>query len=459
MFLSSGESAPQEKGRHDQVRTGVFVMKTRISDLPQQEGKLVELQGWVYQVRSSGKIAFIVLRDGSGFCQCVFTKDRCGEGLLKRAESLTLECAVRVTGLARKRKEEMELQAESLSLFHKSRPYPIGKKAHGPDFLLSRRHLWLRSKKQRALMRIRNRLTQNIHSFFQKEGFLQMDAPLLTPTSCEGASSLFSVNFFNSKEEVYLSQSGQLYMEAAAAAHGRVYCFGPVFRAEKSSTRRHLLEFWMLEPEMAFFDLNQAMETAEAFLESAIQNTVNASEEELRVLGRDPASLKKARAPFPRLSYEEASGMLKGFRAGDSFGAPQEAAISSRFEKPVFVHRYPKKIKAFYMKEDPEDKNLSLSFDLLATEGFGEIIGGGQREDDLQKLQSRLRACQLPEESFEWYLDLRRYGSFPHSGFGLGLERLVAWIGGLNHVREAIPFPRLYARTFFETPLKQESSV
>ena len=433
-------------------------MKTLISNLPQQEGKLVELQGWVYQLRSSGKISFVVLRDGSGYCQCIFTKDRCGEKLFKQAESLTLESAVIIKGRPRKWKEGMELHAENLSILHKSRPYPIGKKAHGPDFLLSRRHLWLRSKKQAALMRIRNRLIQNIHSFFQKQGFLQMDAPLLTPIGCEGAASLFSVNFFDSKEDVYLSQSGQLYMEAAAAANGKVYCFGPVFRAEKSSTRRHLLEFWMLEPEMAFFDLNQTMETAEDFLEFAIQNTIGACEEELRILGRDTASLKKARAPFPRVSYEEASGMLKNFKKGDPFGAPQEAEISSRFEKPVFVHRYPKKIKAFYMKEDPDNKSLSLSFDLLAAEGFGEMIGGGQREDDLQKLENEMRAHSLPTERLEWYLDLRRYGSFPHSGFGLGLERLVAWIGGLGHVREAIPFPRLYARTFFETPALQSQN-
>ena len=428
-------------------------MRVLIKDLKNFEGKTVELKGWVYQVRSSGKISFIVLRDGSGHCQCVFSKDHCEEAVYNRISELTLETSIQITGKAKKWKEGVEIQGEKLDILGKSLSYPLGKKSHGPDFLLSHRHLWLRSKKQQALMTIRNHLIKSIHGFFQKESFLHIDAPLLTPVSCEGTSSLFAVDFFG--DPVYLSQSGQLYMEAAAAAYGNVYCFGPTFRAEKSSTRRHLLEFWMIEPEMAFHDLSQAMELAEKFMEYITQSTLNSCQQELLVLKRDTRLLKNVKAPFPRISYKEACKLLKDFKGGGDFGAKEETFISSQFQKPIFVHRYPKEIKAFYMKEDPKDKELSLSFDLLAAEGYGEIIGGGQREDSLEKLENQMKLLQLPEENFQWYLDLRRYGSFPHSGFGLGLERVVTWFCGLDHVREAIPFPRLYGRSFFETPLKK----
>ena len=427
-------------------------MKTLIKNLEQFEGKTVELKGWIYQIRSSGKISFIVLRDGSGYCQCVFLKDQCDKETYSHLSQLTLETSVKITGKVKKWKEGMELQGESLEILGKSPLWPLGKKSHGPDFLLSHRHLWLRSKKQRALMTIRSHLIKNIHGFFQKEGFLHIDAPLLTPISCEGTSSLFPVDFFG--DRVYLTQSGQLYMEVAAAAYGNVYCFGPVFRAEKSSTRRHLLEFWMIEPEMAFQDLNQAMELGENFLEYIIQNTLSSCQEELHTLKRNPLPLENIKAPFPRISYKEACELLKNFSGGKDFGAEEETFISSQFKKPVFVHHYPKEIKAFYMKEDPENQKLSLSFDLLATEGYGEIIGGGEREDSLERVEKQMENHQLSKDIFQWYLDLRRYGSFPHSGFGLGLERLMTWFCGLDHVREAIPFPRLYGRSFFEAPKK-----
>ena len=302
-------------------------------------------------------------------------------------------------------------------------------------------------------MKIRNEAIQQCHKFFQKENFLHIDSPLLTPTSCEGTSTLFGVDFFD-QDQVFLSQSGQLYMEAAAAAYGKVYCFGPTFRAEKSSTRRPLLEFWMIEPEMAFYNYEDAMELAERFVEYVIQNTIKNQKEELKVLERDTSALEKITSPFPKISYEEACKILKkknpDFQSGKDVGGQDETIISSEFGKPVVVHHYPKDIKAFYMKEDPDNSELSLSFDLLGTEGYGEIIGGGQREDSLNILERKIKEHNLNQKDFDWYLDLRRYGSFPHAGFGLGLERLIMWICGIEHVRESIPFPRVYGRTFFE---------
>ncbi len=427
--------------------------KIFISDLKNFEGQEVHLQGWVYLLRSSGKISFLVLRDGSGYCQCILSDKFSEEGSLNLCKELTIESSVQIIGKVKKWKESFEIEVKHLHLISKSHPYPLGKKSHGVDFLMSQRHLWLRSKKQRAIMNLRNELMQQIHSFFQKENFIQIDAPILTPNSCEGTSSLFSVDFFDQKQ-VYLSQSGQLYMEAAAAAYGKVYCFGPTFRAEKSSTRRHLLEFWMIEPEMAFYDYKESMLVATKFLEHVIQNTLEKRKEDLKVLERDTQFLEKIQSPFPEISYKKACEILKSknsdFKSGKDLGGGDETVISSQFEKPVFVHHYPKNIKAFYMKEDPTDSNLSLSFDLLATEGYGEIIGGGQREDSLELLESKIQEHGLEKKHFEWYLDLRRYGGFPHSGFGLGLERLVSWVCGLDHVRESIPFPRVYGRSFFE---------
>ena len=426
---------------------------TPINKLKDFEGREVCLKGWACRIRSSGKISFMVLRDGSGVCQCVFAEEEADPSARQAFSKLSLETSVEVEGRVTKWKNTFELKGKKLKILSPSQPYPLGKKSHGVDFLMGLRHLWLRSHRQKAVMSVRNDLIQNIHRFFQKEGFLHIDAPVLSAHSCEGTSSLFSVNFFD-QEPVYLSQSGQMSMEAAAAAYGKVYCFGPAFRAEKSSTRRHLLEFWMVEPELAFCNLQEIMELTERFLEYVVQNTLQARQEELKTLERNTDALNEIRAPFPRLSYKEACEILQkkkeGFSAGGDFGGDEETLISSQYKKPVFVHHYPKNVKAFYMKEDGGDPNLSLSFDLLATEGFGELIGGGQREDSLEKLEQNLQAHSLNKEDFEWYLDLRRFGSFTHSGFGLGLERLVSWICGLSHVREAVAFPRVYGRSFFE---------
>lgn len=424
-----------------------------IKNLNQFEGQDVELKGWVYQFRSSGKISFLVLRDGTGECQCVFSEKDCEAESLHLFSQISLESSVQVKGKVKKWKEGFEIQARTLKILSPSENYPIAKKAHGVDFLLNHRHLWLRSKRQRAILCIRDELIKNIHGFFHKEGFVHVTAPILMPTASEGSSSLFPVQFFEG-DQVFLSQSGQLHMEAAAAALSKVYCFGPTFRAEKSSTRRHLLEFWMIEPEMAFCSMEEAMELAENFVEYTLQNSLQNSRKQLEILERDITKLEKIKAPFPRLSYEEAGRILEKknpeFAHGKDLGAVDESLLSEEFSQPVFVHRYPKNIKAFYMKEDPEDPRLSLSFDLLATEAYGELIGGSEREDNLEILLKNLKAHQLPEKHFKWYLDLRRYGSFPHSGFGLGLERMMSWICGLDHVREAVPFPRLYGRSFFE---------
>lgn len=427
--------------------------KIFISDLKNFEGKDVRLQGWAYLVRSSGKISFIVLRDGSEYCQCILSESFSDKQSLNIFTEVKPESSIEVSGFVKKWKDSFEIEVKQLRLISQSLDYPITKKAHGTDFLMKNRHLWLRSKKQRSIMKIRNELIKQCHDFFQKENFLNIDAPLLTPNSCEGTSSLFSVDFFD-QDQVFLSQSGQLYMEAAAAAYGKAYCFGPTFRAEKSSTRRHLLEFWMIEPEMAFYDYEDAMNLAERFVEHVIGNTLANRGDDLKILERDTSFLEKIQAPFPKISYEEASKILKkknpDFKMGKDLGGSDETIISSEFEKPVFIHHYPAAIKAFYMKEDPTNPLLSLSFDLLATEGYGEVIGGGQREDSLKILENKIKEHDLNQKDFEWYLDLRRYGSFPHSGFGLGLERLVMWFCGIEHVRESIPFPRVYGRTFFE---------
>lgn len=438
-------------------------MKPLIKNLKSYENKEVTLKGWVQTFRSSGKIFFLVLRDGTGSCQCVFSEENSDKESFNLFSEINMESSVEVTGQVKKWKDSFELQGKTLKIISKSTGlYPLGKKSHGVDFLVSNRHLWLRSKKQQAIAKIRNTLIQNIHHFLQKEGFLHVDAPLLTPMSCEGTSNLFEVNFFD-EDKVFLSQTGQLYMEAAAAAYGNVYSFGPTFRAEKSSTRKHLLEFWMVEPEMAFCDYKEAMSLVENLLEYTIQNTLSSHGNELKILDRNIEFLKKIKAPFHRISYEEASALLQknssNFEPGRDLGAEDETFISSQFEKPVFIHRYPKQIKAFYMKEDPQDSNASLSFDLIATEGYGEVVGGGQREDSLDKLLSEIKNHGLKEKDFDWYLDLRRFGSFPHSGFGVGLERLVSWACGLQHVREAIAFPRFYGRSFFEDKKNRSSDT
>lgn len=426
-------------------------MHVWISDLKDHVGKEVQLKGWVYNSRSSGKIKFLLLRDGTGLCQCVFFKGECENEALETFPSVTQESHVEVTGVVREEPRSpggYELGARTLKILSSSADYPISPKEHGTDFLMSNRHLWLRSKRQHAILRVRAELISAMRDFFDGRGFTLMDAPIFTPSACEGTSTLFETQYFDQK--AYLSQSGQLYMEAAAAAFGKVYCFGPTFRAEKSKTRRHLIEFWMIEPEVAFNDLYDNMELAEQFVEYIVQRTIRNKAEELKAIERDISKLEVIKGPFPRLHYEEACKIIKkenpDFQEGDDFGAPDETIISSKFDKPVFVHHYPAAIKAFYMKAGDDDPKYSMSCDLLATEGYGEIIGGGQREESYETLVAKIKEHNLDQKDFDWYLDLRKYGTFPHSGFGLGLERTVAWICGLSHVRETIPFPRLYGR-------------
>ena len=429
-------------------------MRYFIGDLKDHVGQKIQLKGWVFNARASKKVKFLLLRDGTGYCQCVFFQGECQPEAFEAFDSqIHQEVCVQVTGTVRAEPRSpggFELGAESFEVVGPSQNYPITPKEHGPDFLMSHRHLWLRSKKQHAILRVRSELIAAIRDFFNDRGFINTDAPIFTPSSCEGTSTLFETEYFDTK--AYLSQSGQLYMEAAAAAHGKVYCFGPTFRAEKSKTRRHLIEFWMVEPEVAFNDLYDNMDLAEEFVEYIVQRTLKNCAQELKTLDRDTSKLEKVLRPFPRLHYQEAVKLVKkanpDFKDGDDFGAPDESAISADSEKPVFVHHFPSAIKTFYMKPDPKDPLYCLSCDLIAPEGYGEIIGGGQREEDLPALEQRLLEHGLEKKDFEWYLDLRRYGSFPHSGFGLGLERAVAWICGTNHIRETIPFPRLYGRNY-----------
>jgi len=423
-----------------------------IENIKDLVGEIVELKGWVYNTRSSGKIKFLELRDGTGLLNCVFFAKDCGEDLFNQFDQLTQESSVSVTGQIRKhpKRDEYELGVTNMKILSLAKNYPISHKEHGTDFLMENRHLWLRSKRQVSILKIRHEIISAIRDFFDGRGFILTDAPIFTPSACEGTTNLFETQYFD--EKMYLSQSGQLYMEATAAALGKVYCFGPTFRAEKSKTRRHLIEFWMVEPEVAFNDMYDNMELAEQFVEYIVQRTIKNRAEELSALDRDISKLEPIKGPFPRLHYKEAVEIIKkenpNFIDGDDFGAPDETIISSKFEKPVFVHHYPVAVKAFYMKEDPEDRGFAMGCDLLATEGYGEIIGGGQREDNLEILERKILEHGLRMEDFKWYNDLRRYGSFPHSGFGLGIERTVAWICGLPHVRETIPFPRLYGRSY-----------
>lgn len=436
-----------------------------IACLSSYTGKIVQVKAWVYNLRSSGKIGFLIIRDGSGWCQCVVRADKGDKNnsILEVFNNLKQEDCIVVKGEVQKHQADLEIHVQHISKLssnersqsEKTFIYPLGKKDHGIDFLLNHRHLWLRSRRPWAVLRIRHTITRAIHNFFAQKDFIQVDAPSLTPTACEESSSLFPVRFFN-KEDVYLSQSGQLYMEAAAAAFGKVYCFNPVFRSEKSSTRRHLLEFWMVEPEMAFYDLNQCMELVEELIEYVISQVLQQRQKELDLLGVDQSALKKITVPFPRLSYEKACQILKEKKPSEDkidsttgLGGEDETILSSCFEKPVFIHRYPLAAKAFYMKTDPENNKYSLSFDLLGTQGYGELVGGSEREDDLNVLEKKMQQHQLEKKLLEWYLDLRKYGTFPHSGFGLGVERMLSWVCNLSHVRESIAFPRMYGRAFF----------
>ncbi|MBC8367754.1 asparagine--tRNA ligase [bacterium] len=425
---------------------------TSIAGIGEFSGKTVTLEGWLYNRRGSKKLQFLQIRDGSGTIQAVVALADVGEELFELASGLNQEASLRVTGEVKpddRAPSGFEMLVSGIELVADSVDYPISPKDHGVDFLLENRHLWLRSSKQHALMRIRGTLISALREFFDKEGYLLVDAPIFTPSSVEGTTTLFEVEYFGDK--AYLTQSGQLYMEAAAAAHGKVYCFGPTFRAEKSKTRRHLTEFWMLEPEIAFANLDDVMEIQEQMLEFVTAKVLAKHRDELeRVLERDCTPLEKVKAPFPRVHYDEAIAMLKekgqDLEWGGDFGGEDETILTKAFDRPIFVHRFPAAIKAFYMAPDPEDLKYSLSVDCLAPEGYGEIIGGGQRADNLEYLQERIAEHNLPSGPYEWYLDLRRYGSFPHAGFGIGIERTLAWLTGRQHIRECIPFPRLMHR-------------
>lgn len=424
-----------------------------IEDLKEHVGKDVEIRGWLYNSRFSGKIIFLIVRDGTGFTQCVVSLGDVGEEIFERAKKLTLESSLILRGTVREEKRAIggyEILTKDLEIIQITEDYPIGPKEHGVEFLMANRHLWLRSRKQWAIQRVRNELIKSIRDFFYENKFLLFDSPILTPSACEGTTTLFDIDYFG--EKAYLSQSGQLYNEIGAAAFGKVYCFGPTFRAEKSKTRRHLMEFWMVEPEVAFLDLEGNMKLIEDFVSYIVQRVVEKKKEELKILERDTSKLEKVKPPFPRITYTEALEILKRkgkeIPWGEDFGGDEETAISEEFEKPVMVYKYPKKCKAFYMKEDPENPELSLSVDLLAPEGYGEIVGGGQREDSYEKLLNRMKELNIPVEPYEWYLELRKYGTFPHSGFGLGVERTLAWICGIHHVRETIPLPRLLEKIY-----------
>ena len=483
-------------------------------------GSAVTLQGWLTHKRASKGLFFLVVRDGSGIVQCVVNEREVSRDTWQATSQATQESAIEVIGTAVAHKRQVggvEVQVRHIKLVHLAHEYPITPKAHGIEFLMDRRHLWLRSRRQWAIMRVRNRIIMSIHQFYQERGFLQMDAPLLTSNAVEGTSTLFEIDYFG--QPLYLTQSGQLHGEAMAMAFGKIYTFGPTFRAEKSKTRRHLTEFWMIEPEMAFYDLDMNMDLAEDFLIRLVADVVRECRAELELLGRDIAALEQVQKPFPRITYTDAVELLKSdrtmellgarsdalqkehhalereradnkaayaqvkewkrrrmdareteinsrldeiaeelrnipawrksaheFEWGGDFGGSDETLLTWHFDCPIIVHRYPAAIKAFYMERDPKDDRLALAMDVLAHEGFGEIVGGGQRTDNLEFLEKQIAAHNLPREAFEWYLDLRRFGSVPHSGFGLGLERTVFWICGLNHVRESIPFPRMLGR-------------
>lgn len=429
-------------------------MKTTISQVSGYEGKEITIGAWLANKRSSGKIAFLQLRDGTGFIQGVVVKAEVSEDTFQLAKSLTQETSLYVTGIVTEDSRSpfgYELQVKEIEVISEAVDYPITPKEHGTEFLMDHRHLWLRSKRQHAVMKVRNEIIRATYDFFNKQGFVKIDPPILTGSSAEGTTELFHTKYF--EEEAFLSQSGQLYMEAAAMAFGKVFSFGPTFRAEKSKTRRHLIEFWMMEPEMAFTDHDESLEVQERYVSHIAKSVLENCGLELETLGRDISKLKNIQAPFPRITYDEAIQLLKekGFndiKWGEDFGAPHETAIAESYEKPVFITHYPAEIKAFYMKPDPTRPEVVLCADLIAPEGYGEIIGGSQRIDDLQLMEQRYEEHNLTGEAYQWYLELRKYGSVPHAGFGLGLERTVAWMAGVEHVRETIPFPRLLNRLY-----------
>ncbi|MBY0469992.1 asparagine--tRNA ligase [bacterium] len=427
-----------------------------IEDAGKHDGQVVTVRGWVYNLRSSGKIKFLVARDGTGLMQCVFFKGECSDESFELFGKLTQETSIELTGKLRKEPRSpggYEMGVQSLKIVSVAEPYPISPKDHGVEFLMENRHLWIRSSRQWAALRVRAEIIRAVREFFDQRGFIGFDAPVLTPSACEGTSTLFKTDYF--EEEAYLTQSGQLYGETGAMAFGKCYVFGPTFRAEKSKTRKHLTEFWMVEPEVAFADLEDNMLLAEQFIEHIVQTVLNKRAAELKTLERDLSKLEVIRAPFPRLSYDDALKVLKKHNVeipwGEDFGAPHETALGVEFGKPVFVHHMPAQIKAFYFKQSDTvggpgvegTGKYALGCDLIAPDGYGEIIGGGQREENAEVLRRRIQEHGLPEADYKWYMDLRRYGSVPHSGFGLGIERTVAWMTGVEHVRETIPYPRM----------------
>ncbi|MCF7907176.1 asparagine--tRNA ligase [Patescibacteria group bacterium] len=415
-------------------------------------GQTVTLRGWAHNIRSSGSIIFIEIRDGSGFIQGIIEKKQLGKKGWAEAEKITRETSLEIEGLIQehpRQKGVFEAQIKKISLKQVADEYPIGKKNHGPDFLLDHRHLWLRDQKQWAIQSIRQEIIKSTYQFLWQNDFTKIDSPILTPTACEGTTTLFELEYFN-LGKAYLSQSGQLYLEAAIAAHNKVFDFGPTFRAEKSKTRKHLIEFWMMDAEMAFVEHQESMNIQEKLISFIVQRVLKNKGPELDLLARNKEKLEKTKPPFSRLTYQEAIQKLQKMgskiKFGDDFGAEDETLITADSEIPVFIEKWPEKIKAFYMKSDPQNNKLVLGADLIAPEGYGEIIGGSQREDDYQILKKKMKAAKIPLQYFQWYLDLRKYGSAPHSGFGYGLERIVAWICGCQHIRETIPFPRLINR-------------
>jgi asparaginyl-tRNA synthetase len=423
-----------------------------ISEIADFVGQEVIIKGWLYNKRSSGRIIFPQIRDGSGIIQCVVVRSAVPEPVWNDFELVTQESSIIVGGKVRadhRAPGGHELDVTGVEIVQLAESYPITKKEHGIEFLADHRHLWLRSRRQHAIMLVRHEIIRAVRDFFDDNGFVLCDTPIFTPAACEGTTTLFEVNYFED-EKAYLTQSGQLYNEATAAAFGKTYCFGPTFRAEKSKTRRHLTEFWMVEPEVAYANLDDIMQLAEDFIMAILQRVLERRRSQLELLERDITKLESIARPFPRLAYDEAVKMLQAgglpFEWGGDFGSPDETYIASQFDRPVMVHRYPSAVKAFYMEPDPERPELALCVDVLAPEGYGEIVGGGQRTASLELLQQRLNDHDLPRQAFEWYLDLRRYGSVPHSGFGMGIERCVAWICGLEHIRETIPFPRMLYR-------------
>jgi asparaginyl-tRNA synthetase len=429
-------------------------MHVYIEDIGTHTGEEVTIKGWLHNRRSSGKIHFLTVRDGSGFIQAVMSRAAVGDDAFKTADHLSQESSVTITGTAREDTRApggYEVDVKSFEVIGPSHDYPITPKEHGVDYLLDRRHLWIRTERQHAILRVRHEIINAVRDFFNDRGFILADTPIFTPAACEGTTTLFPAQYFE-EQTAYLTQSGQLYNEANAMALGRVYCFGPTFRAEKSKTRRHLTEFWMVEPEMAYADLSDVMNLAEDLVVSIVGRVLDKRRRELTVLERDLSKLESVQKPFPRISYDDAVKTLQAkglpIEWGGDFGGPDETTLSEQYDRPLMVHRYPAAVKAFYMKPDPQRPELALGVDVLAPEGYGEIIGGGERLADLDLLLSRIKEHDLPQDAFEWYLDLRRYGTVPHGGFGMGIERVVAWICKLEHVRETIPYPRMLYRLY-----------